>query len=64
MQLVVDLLPDFASEHVHQILRRGLLHRGKTSESFDEQATTLVADARQIIELAMQHAFRATAPMR
>src|SRR5689334_3016537 len=58
VQFVVKRLTDFLAEHIDQILRRRLLHAAHTSEAFDEKSPALVADARQIIELAVQHAFR------
>src|SRR5712691_7661013 len=64
VQLVVQDLSHFFSEHVDQILRRGLLYAGHTSEPFDQNPPPLVADARQIIELAVQNPLRSSAPMR
>ena len=45
MQLVVQRLPDLASEHIHQILRRSLLHTGEAAEALDEKAAPFLADA-------------------
>src|SRR5205823_14648600 len=56
VQFVPNLLPDFASENVHEVLRARLLHGGQTAEALDEKPTALLADARQVIELAVRHA--------
>src|SRR6266550_7003084 len=57
VKFLVERLSNFSSEHVDQILLRSLLHAGHTSESLDEQSSSLVSDPRQIIELTVKHPF-------
>src|SRR5438270_1289661 len=64
VQLVIQRLADFAAENVHQILCGSLLHTGDAAESFDEQATALLADAGHVIERAVKKSFRPAAAMR
>src|ERR1043166_782797 len=59
-----NLLTHFTSQHVNQVLLRRLLHGGERPESLDQQLAALLADARQIFELAVQDAFRAAAAVR
>src|SRR3954467_9563532 len=63
MQLVVECLPHLPAEHVHQILRRGLPDAGHAAESLEEKAAALLADARHVVERAVERALRAAPAM-
>src|SRR5437667_902742 len=64
VQFVVETLSYFPSEDVHQILFGRLLHAGDAAETLDQQTPALLANPRQIIQLAVQHALRTATSMR
>src|SRR5688572_2686876 len=64
MQLLPQRLPHLSPQHVHEILRRRLADRGHAAEALEQEAFALLADARQVIELAVERPFRAPAAVR
>src|SRR4029079_14024714 len=64
MQLVVQHLSHFATEHVHEVLRRRLLHTQHAAETLDEKTPAFLADAREVVELAVKGPLRPSPAMR
>src|SRR6266540_5718581 len=62
VQFFVQRAAHFASQHVDQVLLGSLLHSRHAAEALDEQTAALLADSRQIIELAVQRALRSASP--
>src|SRR5258706_8202604 len=63
VQLVVQRLADFSPQHVHQVLRGGLLDAGDAAEALEEQASALLADPGHVVQRTVERALRAAAAM-
>src|SRR5260221_7082025 len=59
MQLLPQRPPHLPPQDVDEILFRGLFHAGDAAEALDEEASALLADAGEVVELTVQRALGA-----